>query len=71
MEAARQGAGIGSALLGAVQFGIAFTVSACVALGGTGSALPMSLGLLLPALLALGLSRLDQPATELPEPARG
>ncbi|WP_226623378.1 multidrug effflux MFS transporter [Alloyangia pacifica] len=56
MAEAREGAGIGSALLGAIQFGIAFTVSACVALGGSSTPLPMSLGLLLPALLALGLS---------------
>ncbi|SDG48863.1 multidrug effflux MFS transporter [Alloyangia pacifica] len=56
MSEARDGAGMGSAVLGAIQFGIAFTVSGCVALGGTGTPLPMSLGLLLPAILALGLS---------------
>ncbi|MFU1478553.1 multidrug effflux MFS transporter [Roseovarius sp. C7] len=72
MEAARDGAEIGSALLGAVQFGIAFTVSACVALGGTDNALPMSLGLLLPTLLATGLSRLDRtPAPDMAKAARG
>lgn len=52
MELAEAGAGIGSALLGAIQFAIAFTVSTCVALGGTATALPMSLGLLVPASLA-------------------
>ncbi|WP_102223141.1 multidrug effflux MFS transporter [Acidimangrovimonas sediminis] len=55
MAAAREGAGTGSALLGTVQFGMAFTVSACVALGGSDSALPMSLGILIPALLAWAL----------------
>ena len=52
MELADAGAGMGSALLGACQFAIAFTVSSCVALGGTGTALPMTLGLFLPAGLA-------------------
>lgn len=56
MTEARDGAGMGSALLGAIQFGIAFTVSSCVALGGTDTPLPMSLGLLVPAVVALGLS---------------
>ncbi len=52
MELAKAGAGMGSALLGAIQFAIAFTVSSCVAIGGTATALPMSLGLFLPATLA-------------------
>ena len=52
MGAAREGAGIGSALLGAIQFGIAFSVSSCVALGGSDTPLPMALGLLLPSVLA-------------------
>ncbi|NDV98747.1 multidrug effflux MFS transporter [Salipiger sp. PrR002] len=52
MGAAREGAGIGSALLGAIQFGLAFSVSSCVALGGSGTPLPMALGLLVPASLA-------------------
>ncbi|WP_376873668.1 multidrug effflux MFS transporter [Albirhodobacter sp. R86504] len=57
------GSGIGSALLGAVQFGLAFGVSSLVAMGGTGSPLPMALGLLGPALIGFGLSlRLAQPA---------
>ncbi|MBY8976971.1 multidrug effflux MFS transporter [Rhodobacteraceae bacterium NNCM2] len=55
MAAAREGAGLGSALLGAVQFGLAFTVSSSVALGGTDTALPMTLGLLIPAVLAATL----------------
>jgi DHA1 family bicyclomycin/chloramphenicol resistance-like MFS transporter len=49
MELSGEGAGMGSALLGAMQFAIAFSVSSCVALGGTDTALPMSLGLLVPA----------------------
>ncbi|RBW50546.1 multidrug effflux MFS transporter [Marinobacter sp. F3R11] len=56
MGAARHSAGIGSAVLGAIQFGIAFTVSSSVALGGSDSPLPMALGLLLPAGAALLLS---------------
>ncbi|SNT01065.1 multidrug effflux MFS transporter [Tropicimonas sediminicola] len=56
MASAKGGAGMGSALLGAIQFGIAFTVSSCVALGGSATPLPMTLGLLLPALLAALLS---------------
>ena len=52
MGTAHEGAGIGSALLGAIQFGIAFSVSSCVALGGTDTPLPMALGLLLPSGLA-------------------
>lgn len=55
MESSGEGAGMGSALLGAMQFAIAFAVSSCVALGGTGSALPMALGLLVPASLAATL----------------
>lgn len=53
MAAAQGSAGTGSALLGAVQFAIAFTVSSLVALGGTDTPLPMGLGLFLPAVLAL------------------
>ncbi|TPW30183.1 multidrug effflux MFS transporter [Martelella alba] len=52
MAAAKQGAGIGSALLGGIQFALAFGVSSCVALGGSDTPLPMSLGLLLPATFA-------------------
>lgn len=52
MELSGKGAGMGSALLGAVQFAIAFTVSTCVALGGTDTALPMALGLFIPASFA-------------------
>ncbi|MFD0981840.1 hypothetical protein [Tropicimonas aquimaris] len=56
MASAKGGAGMGSALLGALQFGIAFTVSSCVVFGGSATPLPMTLGLLLPALLAALLS---------------
>jgi DHA1 family bicyclomycin/chloramphenicol resistance-like MFS transporter len=52
MELSGKGAGMGSALLGAVQFAVAFTVSTCVALGGTDTALPMALGLFIPASFA-------------------
>jgi len=52
MAAASDGAGTGSALLGAVQFGLAFAVSTCVALGGTGSPRPMALGMFVPAVVA-------------------
>jgi DHA1 family bicyclomycin/chloramphenicol resistance-like MFS transporter len=53
MELSGEGAGMGSALLGAIQFAIAFLVSFCVALGGTHTALPMALGLLVPACFAM------------------
>ena len=52
MELSGKDAGMGSALLGASQFAIAFTVSSCVALGGKETALPMTLGLLVPACAA-------------------
>lgn len=52
MELSGEGAGMGSALLGAMQFAIAFSVSSCVAFGGTDTAQPMALGLLVPASLA-------------------
>lgn len=52
MELAEDGAGMASALLGAIQFAIAFTVSACVALADAATALPMTLGLLVPACVA-------------------
>ncbi|WP_022707577.1 multidrug effflux MFS transporter [Paracoccus zeaxanthinifaciens] len=55
MEVAHDRAGIGSALLGAIQFAIAFAVSLLVALGGSGSAMPMAMGLLVPSLAASGL----------------
>jgi len=55
MELADAGAGMGSALLGAIQFAIAFSVSSCVAIGGTATTLPMSLGLLAPAIIATSL----------------
>ncbi|WP_386679723.1 multidrug effflux MFS transporter [Loktanella sp. R86503] len=52
MELADKGAGMGSALLGAIQFAIAFSVSSCVALVGNDTALPMSFGLFVPAGIA-------------------
>lgn len=53
MGAARERAGTGSALLGLCQFSLAFLVSSCVAFGsGSDTALPMSLGILLPSTIA-------------------
>ncbi len=70
MQSARETAGIGSAALGAIQFGIAFTVSSCVALGGSNTPLPMALGLLIPASIALVLSLTTrQPARDETAPA--
>lgn len=53
MEAAKDQPGVGSALVGAMQFGVAFVCSAMVAATISDSALPMVLGILLPALMAL------------------
>ena len=55
MEAARGQSGVGSALVGAMQFGVAFVCSAIVASAITSSALPLALGILVPALVALVL----------------
>lgn len=55
MEAARGKSGVGSALVGAMQFGVAFVCSAIVASSITASALPLALGILLPAVVALVL----------------
>ncbi len=52
MEAARHSAGVGSALLGGIQFGIAFLCSCGVALIETGDAAPLAWGILVPALAA-------------------
>lgn len=52
MECTGQRAGIGSAVLGAAQFAIAFGVSSGVALMPLESNLPMAIGMMLPALLA-------------------
>ena len=60
MEASPEGAGIGSAVLGGIQFAIAFLTSSAVALGGTDSALPMSLAILVTGLAALGVWTLSQ-----------
>ena len=49
MESTKAAAGMGSALLGAIQFALAFTVPSFVAVGGASSALPMALGLAIPA----------------------
>ena len=61
MAAARRGTGTGSAILGTVQFGVAFAVSTGVAVAGTESALPMSLGLFLPAASAVALWAVMRP----------
>ncbi|MGK9063749.1 multidrug effflux MFS transporter [Stutzerimonas chloritidismutans] len=53
MEAARGQSGVGSALVGAMQFGVAFVCSAMVAAAISDSTLPMALGILLPALIAM------------------
>lgn len=55
MEAARGQSGVGSALVGAMQFGVAFVCSAIVASAIASSALPLALGILVPALVALVL----------------
>ncbi|UOA32819.1 Bicyclomycin resistance protein [Sulfitobacter sp. DSM 110093] len=52
MELTKAAAGMGSALLGAIQFALAFTVSSFVAVGGASTALPMTLGLAVPACAA-------------------
>ncbi|PLS21122.1 multidrug effflux MFS transporter [Neptunicoccus cionae] len=70
MELADAGAGMGSALLGACQFAIAFTISSCVAIGGTATALPMTLGLFVPAGLATLLFFGSAHRTSAPEPAQ-
>jgi MFS transporter, DHA1 family, multidrug resistance protein len=49
MELTKAAAGMGSALLGAIQFALAFAVSSVVAVGGASTALPMALGLAIPA----------------------
>jgi len=49
MEWTKAAAGMGSALLGAIQFALAFAVSSFVAVGGASTALPMALGLAIPA----------------------
>ncbi|SFT05953.1 MFS transporter, DHA1 family, bicyclomycin/chloramphenicol resistance protein [Sulfitobacter marinus] len=49
METTKAAAGVGSALLGAIQFALAFAVSSFVAIGGASTALPMALGLAIPA----------------------
>ncbi|MZR30421.1 multidrug effflux MFS transporter [Sneathiella litorea] len=56
MAASRKESGVASALLGAIQFAIAFLVSSCVAMAGTSTTLPMALGLFLPCMLAILLS---------------
>ncbi|MEP3686331.1 MAG: multidrug effflux MFS transporter [Sulfitobacter dubius] len=52
MELTKAAAGMGSALLGAIQFALAFAVSSFVAVGGASTALPMALGLAIPACAA-------------------
>lgn len=59
----RERAGVGSALLGVFQFGMAFIVSSAVAVGGGQSIYAMSLGICIPAILAcvvwLSFGRVD------------
>ncbi|MFW2588591.1 multidrug effflux MFS transporter [Sagittula sp. SSi028] len=55
MGAAKHAGGVGSALLGAMQFGIAFLSSSAVALGQSGDPMNMARGILVPALIALAL----------------
>ncbi|MAI91200.1 multidrug effflux MFS transporter [Ponticaulis sp.] len=55
MEGSEGYAGLGSAGIGAVQFGLAFSVSSLVALAGTGSAFPMATTMVICAIAALGL----------------
>ncbi len=50
-----------SALVGALQFGVAFVWSEIVASSISTSALPLALGILIPAVIALLLSMVDQP----------
>nr|WP_320132935.1 multidrug effflux MFS transporter [uncultured Holophaga sp.] len=57
MAAAQGRSGAGSALLGALQFGVAFACSSGVALLDLPRALPLALGVTVPALLALALWR--------------
>ncbi|MGN7870627.1 multidrug effflux MFS transporter [Paracoccus sp. 22332] len=68
MEASRGQSGVGSALVGALQFGVAFVCSAAVASSISTSALPLALGILIPAIIALLLwivgSRLDPSRAE-------
>lgn len=52
MEAARGQSGVGSALVGAMQFGVAFVCSAIVAAAISSSAQPLALGILIPAAIA-------------------
>lgn len=52
MQAAKASAGTASALIGAMQFGIAALSSSVLAMLVSGSALPMTLGVLVPALAA-------------------
>ena len=47
MGAAREHAGMGGGTAGICQFGLAFLMSSCVALGGSHSALPMNLEILI------------------------
>ncbi|MBT9386687.1 multidrug effflux MFS transporter [Pseudooceanicola sp. CBS1P-1] len=53
MESGRGAAGLASALVGAIQFGVAFLDSSAVAMAGSDRTLPMTLGILLPGALAL------------------
>lgn len=56
MGASRAQSGVGSALLGAIQFCIAFLVSFLVALAESSSSVPMALGFLIPICITLVIS---------------
>lgn len=56
MEAGAAGAGVKSAMLGGIQFSVAFAISTGVALAGEASALPLALGIFLSGLVAFTLS---------------
>ncbi len=55
MAGSPEAAGLGSAGIGAIQFGIAFSTSSVVALVGTSTATPVAVAMLVSAVLAFGL----------------
>jgi DHA1 family bicyclomycin/chloramphenicol resistance-like MFS transporter len=67
---ARRAAGTGSAVMGAVQFGLAAVISPLVGVGGEGTAVPMAVTMLVSAIIGLGgvalgtRSTAEQPVTE-------
>lgn len=59
MEAAKGRSGIGSALMGGLQFGIAFLASSIVAVLPGEGAMPLTFGILVPAVLACAIWYLE------------